>query len=63
MKLISTQYDFITFSCSMQGNVLYSRDKSIQVVCQDRIDKQAEQIIPLYEQYGCDCINWGVSVC
>ena len=41
----------------MQGHTLCNADKSIQVVYQDGAYQMAEQIIPLYEQYGCDSVK------
>lgn len=50
------QYNFSSSTCNMQGNTLCNPDKSIQVVYQDGAYQMAEQIIPLYEQYGVDCV-------
>ena len=55
MPRISAQYDLISLSCELQGNVLLSADNCIQVVCQNT--EMIEQIIPLYKQYGCECVN------
>lgn len=57
MQLISSTYNFVSSTCSMQGKVLYSADYSIQVVYQDGDHQMAEQIIPLYEQFGVYCIK------
>lgn len=42
----------------MQGQVLYNVDSSIQVVYQGCDSQTAGQVIPLYEQYGCDCVKY-----
>ena len=46
----------MSLSCELQGNVLYSKDQSIQVVCQN--GGMTEQIILLYKQYGCECVKY-----
>lgn len=58
MQLISSTYNFVSSTCSMQGKVLYSADCSIQVVYQGGDSQTAEQVIPLYDQYGCDCVKY-----
>ena len=58
MSLISAQYNYISLSCNLQGDVTHSADQSIRVVCQDGVTPMAEQIIPLYEQYGYDCVKY-----
>ena len=50
-------YDFVSSTCNLQGNVLRNLDHSIQVVTQDGSHQMAEQIIPLYKQYGCECVK------
>lgn len=55
MQLISSTYNFVSSACPIQGKVLYSADCSIQVVYQGGDSQTAEQVIPLYEQYGVDC--------
>lgn len=55
--MISVQYNFISSNCFVKGQCLYSADQLIQVVCQDGAYQMAEQIIPLYEQYGVDCVK------
>lgn len=57
MQQILAQYDCISLSCDLLGNVLNSADQSILVVCQYGSQRLTEQIIPLYEQYGCDCVK------
>ena len=66
MPTISALYNFLSSTCSMQGQCLYNTDKSIQVVCQDGAYRMAEQIIPLYEQCGVDCVkhlNGAIAFC
>ncbi len=56
--MVSVLYNFISFTCSIQGIcMLRNADESIQVVYQDDSHQMAEQIIPLYEQYGVDCVK------
>lgn len=57
MQTILAQYHFITSMCNMQGDTLCNADKSIQVVYQDGAHQMAAHIIPLYEQYGVDCVK------
>lgn len=57
MQTISAQYNFITSTCNMQGDTLCNADKSIQVVYQDGAHQMVAHIIPLYEQYGVDCVK------
>ena len=57
MNAYTALYDFISFSCTLQGSMLHNTDNTIQVVYQDSEYQVAEQIIPLYEQYGVDCIK------
>lgn len=53
----SVLYDFQKSSCIQQGQVLYTNNRSVQVLCLDGAYQMAEQIIPLYEQYGVDCVK------
>ena len=57
MLSVISQYNFISLSCELQGNVVCNADQSIQVVCHDGTHQITEQIITLYEQYGCDCVK------
>ena len=50
-------YSFTSVTSNLQGHQLISADHSIQVVYLDGVHQMAEQIIPLYEQYGCDCVK------
>ena len=58
MQQILAQYDCISLSCDLLGNVLNSADQSIQVVCQDGSHQLTEQIVTLYQQHGCDCVKY-----
>lgn len=58
MKSISVQYNYPSSTCDMQGEVMCNVNKSISVVYQDGAHQMATQIIPLYEQYGCDCVKY-----
>ena len=51
-------YDFQKSSCIQQGKVLYTNNRSVQVLCQDGAHQMAEQIISLYDQHGCDCVKY-----
>ena len=57
MQTITSLYNFTSSTCTMKEQCLYNADKSIQVVCQDGAYQMAEQIIPLYEQFGVDCVK------
>ena len=57
MTPFTVLYDFISSTCVMHGQILYSEDKSIQVVYQDGVHCMANKIIHLYQKYGCDCVN------
>ena len=57
MRTISALYNFSFSTCNLQGDTLCNADNSIQVVYQDGDYQMAEQIIPLYEQYGVDCVK------
>lgn len=66
MPIISALYNFTSSTCTMKEQCLHSADKSIQVVCQDSSYQMADQIIPLYEQYGVDCVkhlNGAIAFC
>lgn len=58
MSIILSLYNYPTSTCDLQGEVLYNADQSICVVYQDGTHQMAEQIIPMYEQYGCDCVKY-----
>ena len=57
MKPFTIIYDFVKTTCNLQGECLCNADQSIRVVYQDGAYQMAEQIIPLYEQYGADCVK------
>lgn len=57
MNPIRATYNFLSSTCELQGDILYNADQSLQVVYQDSACGTAEQIIPLYEQYGCACVK------
>lgn len=57
MNPVTSTYNFVTNTCSLQGTHLHYADQSIQVVYQDGAHHMAEQIIPMYEQYGVDCVH------
>ena len=57
MHSISSLYNFTSSTCTMKEQCMHNADQSIQVVCQDGACHMAEQIIPLYEQYGVDCVK------
>lgn len=66
MPIISALYNFTSSTCTMKEQCLHSADKSIQVVYQDSSYQMADQIIPLYEQYGLDCVkhlNGAIAFC
>ena len=58
MPLVSSIYNYESTSCSLHGNVVSNVDKSIQLVYQGDDSQIAEQVISLYEQYGCDCVKY-----
>lgn len=57
MTSYTVLYNFTSCSCTMQGLILHNVDKTVQVIYQDGTYQMAEQIIPLYEQYGVDCVK------
>ena len=57
MSLFVVTYDFTISTCIMQGKMFHNADNSTRVAYQDDLHQQAEHIIPLYEQYGCDCVH------
>lgn len=57
MKPYTVIYNFVDATCDLQGERLCNADQSIRVVCQDGAYQMAEQIIPLYEQYGVDFVK------
>lgn len=57
MKPYTVIYNFVNATCDLQGVCLCNADQSVRVVCQDDAYQMAEQIIPLYEQYGVDCVK------
>lgn len=57
MNQIFTIFDFKESTCDMHGDFLQSTDQSISVVVKDDPHQIASQIIPLYKQYGCECVK------
>lgn len=57
MKPYTVIYNFVDATCDLQGVCLCNADQSIRVVYQDGAYQMTEQIIPLYEQYGVDCVK------
>lgn len=58
MKPYIVIFNFVNATCDLQGECLCNADQSIYVVYQDGTHQMAEQIIPLYEQYGVDCVKY-----
>ena len=58
MKPYIVIYNFVDTTCDLHGECLCNADQSIRVVYQDGAYQMAEQIIPLYEQYGVDCVKY-----
>ena len=50
-------YNFPLSTCVLHGTMLQNTDGCIRVVYLDGAHQMASQIIPLYEQYGEDCVK------
>ena len=58
MNSIKAFYNCESFDNVLDGSFVRNTSESIRVVYQDGAHQMAEQIIPLYEQYGVDCVKY-----